>query len=63
MIFLNYKAIIIFLNFMHGNRITEQEAIKAREKWVQGFNDTILRIWQENITLLVHRHRTTVGFA
>ena len=38
---------------MNGtNKITEQEAIKAREKWVLGFNDTMLRIWQEKITLL-----------
>ena len=38
---------------MNGtNKITEQEAIKAREKWVMGFNDTMLRIWQEKITLL-----------
>lgn len=37
---------------MNENKITEQEAIKAREKWVMGFNDTMLRIWQEKITLL-----------
>ena len=38
---------------MNGtNKITEQEAIKAREKWIMGFNDTMLRIWQEKITLL-----------
>ena len=38
---------------MNGtNRITEQQAIDARKKYVMAFNDTMLRIWQEKITLL-----------
>ena len=32
--------------------ITEQSAQEAREKFVSAFNDTMLRIWQEQITLL-----------
>lgn len=35
-----------------GNNITEQQAQKEREKYVNGFNDTMLKIWQEQITLL-----------
>ena len=31
---------------------TEQSAQQAREKFVNAFNDTMLRIWQEQITLL-----------
>ena len=31
---------------------TEQSAQEAREKFVNAFNDTMLRIWQEQITLL-----------
>ena len=37
---------------MGSNRITEQQAIDARKKYVLAFNDTMLRIWQEQITLL-----------
>ena len=38
---------------MNGtNRITEQQAIDARKKYVMAFNDTMLRIWQEKITML-----------
>ena len=35
-----------------GNNITEQEALEQRQKFVNGFNDTMLKIWQEQITLL-----------
>ena len=35
-----------------GNRITEQQALRERQKFVSAFNDTMLRIWQEQITLL-----------
>ena len=38
---------------MNGtNKITEQEAIDARQKYVSAFNDTMIRIWKEKITLL-----------
>ena len=37
---------------MNGNRITEQQALQERQKFVTAFNDTMLRIWQEQITLL-----------
>ena len=38
---------------MNGNKpSTEQQALKEREKFVTAFNDTMLRIWQEQITLL-----------
>lgn len=32
--------------------VTEQSAQEDREKFVNAFNDTMLRIWQEQITLL-----------
>ncbi len=32
--------------------ITEQQAIEERAKYVAAFNDTMIRIWQEQITLL-----------
>ncbi len=32
--------------------VTEQSAQEAREKFVNAFNDTMLRIWQEQITIL-----------
>lgn len=35
-----------------GNKITEQQALQERQKFVTAFNDTMLRIWQEQITLL-----------
>ena len=35
-----------------NNNITEQQAFEERQKWVNGFNDTMLKIWQEQITLL-----------
>ena len=31
---------------------SEQQAFEERQKWVNGFNDTMLKIWQEQITLL-----------
>ena len=31
---------------------SEQQALEERRKWVTAFNDTMLRIWQEQITLL-----------
>ena len=37
---------------MNGNNITEQQAQKEREKFVTAFNDTMLKIWKEQITLL-----------
>ena len=38
---------------MNGtNRITEQQAIDARQKYVTAFNDTMIRIWKEKINLL-----------
>ena len=37
---------------MNGNNITEQQAQKEREKFVTAFNDTMIKIWQEHITLL-----------
>ena len=38
---------------MNGNNApTEQQAQLEREKFVTAFNDTMLRIWQEQITLL-----------
>ena len=35
-----------------ANKITEQRAIDAREKYVTAFNDTMVKIWKEKITLL-----------
>ena len=35
-----------------NSNITEQQALEQRQKWVNGFNDTMLKIWQEQITLL-----------
>ena len=32
--------------------ITQQQAQQEREKYVTAFNDTMLKIWQEQITLL-----------
>ena len=32
--------------------LTEQQAQKEREKFVTAFNDTMIKIWQEQITLL-----------
>jgi len=38
---------------MNGNKPpTEQQAQQEREKFMTAFNDTMLRIWQEQITLL-----------
>ena len=31
---------------------SEQQALQERQKFVSAFNDTIIRIWQEQITLL-----------
>lgn len=33
-------------------KVTEQSAIDARRKYVMAFNDTMIRIWKEQITLL-----------
>ena len=33
-------------------QFTEQQAIAEREKYVSAFNDTMIRIWKEQITLL-----------
>ena len=32
--------------------LTEQQAIRERAKYVAAFNDTMIKIWQEQITLL-----------
>ena len=32
--------------------ISEAQALEERKKYVNGFNDTMLKIWQEQITLL-----------
>ena len=37
---------------MNGNKPTEQQALQERQKFVTAFNDTMLKIWQEQITLL-----------
>ena len=37
---------------MNGNNITEQQAFQERQKFVNAFNDTMIKIWQEQITLL-----------
>ncbi len=38
---------------MNGNKPpTEQQAQQEREKFVTAFNDTMIKIWQEQITLL-----------
>ena len=31
---------------------TEQQSLEARQKYVSAFNDTMIRIWKEQITLL-----------
>ena len=36
----------------NGSNLTEQQALEERQRWVNGFNDTMLKIWQEQITLL-----------
>ena len=33
-------------------QLTEQQAIEERAKYVAAFNDTMIKIWQEQITLL-----------
>ena len=33
-------------------QITEQQAIEERQKYVAAFNDTMIKIWKEQITLL-----------
>ena len=33
-------------------QFTEQEAIEERQKYVSAFNDTMIKIWKEQITLL-----------
>mgnify|MGYP007056184492 CR=1 FL=1 len=37
---------------MNGNKPTEQQALQERQKFVTAFNDIMLKIWQEQITLL-----------
>ena len=37
---------------MSEANLTEQQALEERQRWVNGFNDTMLKIWQEQITLL-----------
>ena len=34
------------------DQLTEQQALEARQKYVAAFNDTMIRIWKEQITLL-----------
>ena len=33
-------------------QITEKQAIEERQKYVTAFNDTMIKIWKEQITLL-----------
>ena len=33
-------------------QFTEQEAIEERQKYISAFNDTMIKIWKEQITLL-----------
>jgi hypothetical protein len=33
-------------------RLTEEQALEERRKYVAAFNDTMIKIWQEQITLL-----------
>ena len=40
-----------YLCFMN-QQITEQQAIEERQKYVAAFNDTMIKIWKEQITLL-----------
>ena len=35
-----------------NQQITEQQAIEERQKYVTAFNDTMIKIWKEQITLL-----------
>ncbi|MBO5675981.1 MAG: hypothetical protein J6S07_06635 [Bacteroidaceae bacterium] len=35
-----------------NQQITEQQAIEERQKYVTAFNDTMVKIWKEQITLL-----------
>jgi len=37
---------------MNGNKPTEQQVLQERQKFVTAFNDTMIKIWQEQITLL-----------
>ena len=37
---------------MSETNLSEERALEERRKWVTAFNDTMLRIWQEQITLL-----------
>lgn len=34
------------------DQITEQKSLEERQKYVSAFNDTMIRIWKEQITLL-----------
>ena len=35
-----------------AEQLTEKQSLEARAKYVQAFNDTMVRIWKEQITLL-----------
>lgn len=35
-----------------ATQFTEQQAVEERQKYVAAFNDTMIRIWKEQITLL-----------
>ena len=35
-----------------AERLTEQQAITAREKYVAAFNNTMVKIWKEQIVLM-----------
>ena len=35
-----------------AERLTEQQALLEREKYINAFNDTMVKIWKEQITLL-----------
>lgn len=40
-----------YLCFMN-KQVTEQQSIEQRQKYVSAFNDTMLKIWREQMTLL-----------
>lgn len=35
-----------------NQQITEQQAVEERHKYISAFNDTMIKIWKEQITLL-----------
>lgn len=51
----SYVFLTLFLHsylcFM-DKQITEQQSLDARQKYILAFNDTMIKIWKEQITLL-----------